>query len=146
AQEGNPAVPLRCSNGSAPQVGSGSDFPEPEVRSSSRGVLKTSLHACIGRNTVVNQPTRETKVIHTTTYEGTIPGPTLVVKPGDRLAIDLVNNLPANPLKQRDGFFPHDPYTTNFHTHGLSVSPLGNSDNPFRLMEPGTTSRIQVDI
>jgi FtsP/CotA-like multicopper oxidase with cupredoxin domain len=44
------------------------------------------------------------------------------------------------------GFFPHDPYTTNLHTHGLSVSPLGISDNIFRLMEPGTTHPIEVKI
>jgi len=145
AQEDNAEVPQACSDGNAP-ASSATDFPLPEVRTSSRGVLKTTLHACIGNNSIVDQPTGETRVIHTTTYEGRIPGPTLVVKPGDRLSIDLINNLPPNPNKQRGGFFPHDPYTTNFHTHGLGVSPLGNSDNPFRLMEPGTTSPIQVDI
>jgi FtsP/CotA-like multicopper oxidase with cupredoxin domain len=145
AQEDNVEVPRACSEVSAP-ASSTAEFPVPEIRTSSRGVLKTTLHACIGRNSVVDQPSGETRVIRTTTYEGTIPGPTLVVKPGDRLSIDLINNLPPNPAKQRGGFFPHDPYTTNFHTHGLGVSPLGKSDNPFRLMEPGTANRILVDI
>jgi FtsP/CotA-like multicopper oxidase with cupredoxin domain len=161
AQEDSLAVPAECTDVSAPVISnvsapgssavsaparSAAAFPVPEVRTSSRGVLKTTLHACIGKNKIVDQPSGETRVIHTTTYEGTIPGPTLVVKPGDRLSIDLTNNLPANPTNQRGGFFPHDPSTTNFHTHGLTVSPLGNSDNPFRLMEPGTTSPIRVDI
>src|SRR6266545_4780598 len=144
AQE-NTDVPHACSEVSS-QASSAADFPQPEIRKSSHGVLKTTLHACIGRNKVADQPSGETRVIHTTTYEGTIPGPTLVVKPGDRLTIDLINNLPPNPTKQRGNFFPHDPYTTNIHTHGLSVSPLGISDNPFRKMEPGTTNRTQVDI
>jgi FtsP/CotA-like multicopper oxidase with cupredoxin domain len=85
-------------------------------------------------------------VIKTPTYEGTIPGPTLMLNPGDKLSIDLVNDLPANPKDQRRGAFPQDPYTTNFHTHGMTVSPLGISDNPLRDMEPGTTSPIEIDI
>jgi FtsP/CotA-like multicopper oxidase with cupredoxin domain len=135
----------KCSDASV-MATSATGFPQPEIRKSSGGVLQTTLHACIGTNTVVGQPSGETRVIHTTTYEGTIPGPTLVVKPGDRLSIDLINNLPLNPKKQRGSFFPHDRYTTNLHTHGLEVSPLGNSDNIFRKMEPGTTNHIRVDI
>jgi FtsP/CotA-like multicopper oxidase with cupredoxin domain len=124
----------------------GHGFPQPQVRQSSHGTLRTTLHARIAANRVVDQVSGETRTIHTTTYEGTIPGPTLVVKPGDTLALDLVNDLPPNPETQRKGFFPHDPYTTNLHTHGLSVSPLGISDNVFRLMEPGTTHPIKVEI
>src|SRR6185503_15416445 len=143
AQEDNAEVPQACSDGNAP-ASSATDFPVPEVRTSSRGVLKTTLHACIGNNSIVDQPTGETRVIRTTTYEGTIPGPTLVVKPGDKLSIDMVNDLPANPDLVRKGFFPHDQYTLNLHTHGLTVSPLGISDNIFRRMEPGTTNHIEV--
>ncbi len=129
-----------------PGAGAQSAFPLPEVRESSAGILKTTLHACIGTNQLIDQPTGDVRVIHTPTYEGTIPGPTLVVEPGDKLSIEFVNNLPANPKDQRGGAFPHDPYTTNFHTHGLTVSPLGISDNPLRDMEPGSTSPIEVDI
>jgi len=70
----------------------------------------------------------------------------LLVKPGDKLSILLINDLPANPKRQRKGFFPHDPYTLNLHTHGLEVSPLGISDNIFREMKPGTAHQILVDI
>jgi FtsP/CotA-like multicopper oxidase with cupredoxin domain len=72
----------------------------------------------------------EHRVIHTPTYEGTIPGPTLSLEAGDTLSIDLVNDLPANPTIQRMGFFPHDPYTTNFHTHGLGFA-TGERRQPF---------------
>jgi FtsP/CotA-like multicopper oxidase with cupredoxin domain len=123
----------------------GPGFLQPEVRHSSHGTLRT-LHARIGENKLVDQVSGETRQVRTPTYEGTIPGPTLVVHPGDTLAMDLVNDLPANPEAQRARFFPHDPNTTNLHTHGLSVSPLGISDNIFRHMEPGTTNPIKVEI
>ena len=45
-----------------------------------------------------------------------------------------------------NGAFPHDPFTTNLHTHGLTVSPDGISDNVLRRMEPGTTNAVQVDV
>lgn len=44
------------------------------------------------------------------------------------------------------GPFPHDPYTTNLHTHGLTVSPNGIADNVFREMEPGSISQVRIDI
>src|SRR4051794_5360897 len=135
-----------CSKWSSEVSVTQSAFPQPEVRRSSHGALETTLHACIAKNKVVDQPSQETRVIHTPTFEGTLTGPTLSVKPGDKLAIDLVNDLPANPEEQRAGFFPHDPYTINLHTHGLRVSPLGISDNIFRQMEPGTTHHVEVDI
>jgi FtsP/CotA-like multicopper oxidase with cupredoxin domain len=83
---------------------------------------------------------------HPPTFEGTIPGPTLEVKPGDRLSILLVNDLPANPANERDNAFPNSENTLNLHTHGLTVSPLGMSDNIFREMRPGTTNLIEIDI
>ena len=132
-----------CANPSAAASG----FPQPEIRQSSFfGILKTTLHGCIAKNTIVDQPSGEARVIYTPTYEGTIPGPTLLVRPGDKLSIDMVNDLPANPDLPRKGFFPHDQYTLNLHTHGLTVSPLGISDNIYRRMEPGTTNHIEVDI
>ena len=123
-----------------------SEFPQPEVRMSRHGRLHTTLRASIADNQLVDQFSGETRTVHTPTFEGTIPAPTLSVKPGDTLSIHLDNDLPANPTSQRGNFFPHDPYTINLHTHGLEVSPLGNSDNIFRLMEPGSRNRVEVHI
>ncbi len=50
------------------------------------------------------------------TYNGTTPGPTLRVRPGDVLTVTLVNRLGE---------------TTNLHTHGLHVSPSGHADDVF---------------
>ncbi|HKA55919.1 MAG TPA: multicopper oxidase domain-containing protein, partial [Candidatus Binatia bacterium] len=121
------------------------EFPQPEVRRSARGFLTTTLEAKITDN-VIQDPHTGLHTVRTPTYEGTIPGPTLRVKPGDVLAIRLINNLPANPEQERMGAFPHDRYTTNLHTHGFTVSPRGISDNVFREMAPGTTNFVLVKI
>ena len=121
-------------------------FPQPQVRQSSHGTLQTTLQAAIARNLVQDLTTGETRLIETPTYEGTIPGPTLRLKPGDTLDMLLVNQLPLNPSQQRMGGFPHDPSTTNLHTHGLTVSPQGNADNVLREMEPGTINPVQIKI
>ncbi|WP_269190891.1 multicopper oxidase family protein [Blastococcus sp. VKM Ac-2987] len=55
-------------------------------------------------------------------YNGGVPGPTLRLRPGDRLQIQLVNRLDA---------------PTNLHVHGLHVSPEGNGDNVFITVAPG---------
>jgi FtsP/CotA-like multicopper oxidase with cupredoxin domain len=41
---------------------------------------------------------------------------------------------------------PHEWATTNLHTHGLHVSPLGNSDNVFLTIQPGDTQHYQIDL
>jgi FtsP/CotA-like multicopper oxidase with cupredoxin domain len=121
-------------------------FPQPQMRRSSGGVLDTVLRAHIVGNEMVDQLTGETRLVYTPTYAGTIPGPTLVLTPGDTLEINHINSLPLNPSDQRDGRFPHDLSSLNFHTHGLQVSPSGISDNIFRVMAPGSRSRIEVEI
>ncbi len=80
-------------------------------------------------------------------YNGTIPGPALRAKPGDRLALTLTNALPPNqdPMPENHNL-PHHFNTTNFHSHGLHVSPEGESDNVFRAMEPGGRYDIVIDI
>ena len=57
-------------------------------------------------------------------YADGVPGPTLRLRPGDRLQVQLRNNLDE---------------ATNLHVHGLHVSPEGNADNPFLTINPGET-------
>ncbi|HEY1591637.1 MAG TPA: multicopper oxidase family protein [Solirubrobacteraceae bacterium] len=58
----------------------------------------------------------------TSTYDGTFPGPALVICPGDRVTVHLINDLRED---------------TNLHVHGLHVSPSANSDNIFVDVRPG---------
>ncbi|MBE9376174.1 multicopper oxidase family protein [Saccharopolyspora sp. HNM0983] len=90
---------------------------EPRVLSSRGGRLQVELAAAAG----VALAGRDTEALG---YNGSSPGPTLRVRPGDDLAVRLINGL-AEP--------------TNLHTHGLRVSPQGNGDNPFLRIEPGTS-------
>ncbi len=124
----------------------GDDFPQPREINSKNGVLRTVLETLLATNFIENSETGELDQVNTPTYNEDLIGPTLRIKPGDSIQIDLINNFPENPEEQRLGAFPKDPFTTNLHTHGLTVSPDGISDNVFRLMEPGTTNPVQVDV
>src|SRR6476619_6576727 len=114
---------------------------EPEVRRSVNGELQTSLRVAYAYKDIGGYR------LSLRSYEGNIPGPTLRLRPGDVLRIRLVNALPPNadpaPL---DMMLPHHFNTTNFHLHGLHVSPDGISDNIFRSMEPGQSYDIEVVI
>jgi len=119
---------------------------QPEIRRSANGVLSTILETALATNSFVDVATGLDKTVETPTYEGSLIGPTLRVMPGDRLRIDIVNSFPPNPEQARRGAFPHEPYTTNLHTHGLTVTPQGIGDNPFRRMPPQTTNTFEVEI
>ncbi len=83
---------------------------------SASGSLQVTLEAGIDAHEVAGRKAR------TLGYNGGLPGPTLVVRPGDRLQVRLVNRL-------------EEP--TNLHVHGLHVSPKDNGDNAFVEVGPG---------
>src|SRR5262249_7019757 len=62
------------------------------------------------------------------------PGPTLVVNPGDTIRLRVVNRLPFNASAPNDSI-------TNLHTHGLHVSPIGNSDNVLLAVPTGSENQ-----
>lgn len=76
------------------------------------------------------------------------PGPTLSVKPGERLVVTLVNALPAEGAYQTSTNFPSNflrlPNTINFHTHGLHVSP--RADNVMPHVAPGASRVYNISI
>jgi FtsP/CotA-like multicopper oxidase with cupredoxin domain len=103
-------------------------FPEPEMRFSHNGVLDTSLHMAPARITVgANSYATGME------YDHQLPGPTLVICPGDRLQVQLSNGLPL---------------PTNLHVHGLHVSPVGDGDNVFIDVKPLSeqTYRYQIPL
>ncbi len=90
-------------------------FPEPPTIESHDGVLNETLTATT--DTIhVNHHTYEGFE-----YDGSTPGPTLVICRGDVVHVNLVNKLPL---------------PTNLHVHGLHVSPEGHSDNIFVSVDP----------
>jgi FtsP/CotA-like multicopper oxidase with cupredoxin domain len=71
----------------------GAHFIEPEVRRSANGELRTTLRLQYTYKDIGGYR------LFMRTYEGTIPGPTLRVKPGDVLRIKLINDLPPGATR-----------------------------------------------
>lgn len=122
-------------------------FCEPPTERSQYGTLDTRLHVVPAQISIREKD--GLRVEQTRTYNGIVPGPTLRVKPGDRMNILLDNQLPPNPdivCPPPDPNEPHCFNTTNLHTHGLHVSPLPPSDDIFLRLEPGLSTDICIDI
>ena len=101
---------------------SGEAFKNPEVVRSSNGTFQVDLTA---RSAAVRVAGR---LLNARVYEDlkgnpTYTPPVLVVKPGDNVIVNFKNELDGQP--------------SNVHTHGVFVSPVGNSDNIFPTITPG---------
>jgi FtsP/CotA-like multicopper oxidase with cupredoxin domain len=117
------------------------EFAEPEVWRSANGELQGDLRLAYAFQEIGGY------TLSLRNYNGSIPGPTLRLEPGDRLALTLSNELAPNPDPMPENHnLPHHFNTTNFHSHGLHVSPEGESDNVFRAMEPGGQYDIVIEI
>jgi suppressor of ftsI len=134
------------------RVAAAAEFVEPEVRASRDGLLDTTLTCSVqsvsvaGRTAIMN------------VYEGSAPGPTLRVRPGDRLRVNLVNtldNLPPGlpatspflcPPMIMGGVEEGTMCDTNLHVHGLHVSPSDNSDNIFLRVPAGESFQYEYQI
>ena len=138
-------------------------YSEPVVLASKGGVLEVTLTARQGKGRLdtVEAPVDGMllfgyKLIKGTASDGKTaganlyPAPTLNVRPGDTLIVHLENQLVG--LDIADFFDPAytpagkeipktpAPLTNapfNLHTHGLHVSPMGNSDNVLLTLSPG---------
>ena len=100
-------------------------FPEPPTRYSSGGQLDVSLTASLGKVRIGG------KLVQTLNYDGSFPGPTLVICAGDHMTVHFKNDM-TEP--------------TNLHTHGFHVSPVGNHDNVYLKINPGQAFKYEYDI
>lgn len=76
--------------------------------------------------------------------DGDFVAPTIRIAPGRALTVDLANNLEACSEEQRKASLCFN--DTNLHTHGLWVSPSGNSDNVLVSIAPGERFRYRYEI
>lgn len=121
---GSPSAGVLGGEGSEPGE-SGQELAQPEELVSSDGRLALTLAATAGRAQLAGRS------VECFSYNGSVPGPTLRVRAGDTITLDLENRLGES---------------TNLHVHGLQVSPEGNSDNVFVEVKDGDTFRYEYAI
>lgn len=105
------------------------------------GDLNFDLNINYAENKIFNPSSGKYDNVKLRSYNGGLVGPTMHVKPGQLLRINLMNNLPADdPSCQANENMdiPHCFNSTNLHTHGWHVSPTGNSDNVLLDIKPQT--------
>ena len=154
------------SRSAAPPSWKPSEFVEPVVLSSEGGVLEVTLSARQGEAALdtVATPVQNFLLFAYELQRGTAsdgrssasnlyPGPTLQVQPGDTLIVHVVNELADLTIPDfcDPAFTPKDAPVAiepkqltsapfNLHTHGLHVSPKGNSDNVLLDIPAGYTN------
>ena len=130
-------------------------FQNPPDERSREGLLETIL-------TVKYTDPKATSIggcpVTLRSYNGQLVGPTLRIRPGSTLAAELRNQLPLEtPAEMADQIHqeasnafidtrPHTFNTTNLHTHGLHVSPTGNSDNVLLAIPPKTSFPYEIHV
>ncbi|MEE4464899.1 multicopper oxidase family protein, partial [Azotobacter chroococcum] len=76
--------------------------------------------------------------------------PKVELWPGETFRLTLHNELPTDdsscPHGEHDHNVPHCFNNTNIHTHGLWVSPSGNSDNVHLKIPPQTTFQYEFNV
>ncbi|KAL3672265.1 hypothetical protein V7S43_002923 [Phytophthora oleae] len=116
------------------------ELPTLEKREAVNGRLDTSI--TVAEKLVDNGPI----AFYTRAYEDSVPGPMLVLKPGDVLNIHLTNNLGPNVAGEWTPNTMHEPNNTNLHFHGMHVDPTGTEDNVFRIVAPGESADTQLHV
>ncbi|WP_237770080.1 multicopper oxidase family protein [Ornithinimicrobium sp. CNJ-824] len=103
----------------------GGELVEPEALVSSDGRLDVQLQARLDTHEVAGRSAT------TMGYNGGVPGPTLRLRPGDLLRIELDNQLD---------------HVTNLHVHGLHVTPEGKGDDVFVEVGPGERHQYEYQL
>ncbi len=131
--------------------GTGATLEDPDVITATNGTVSMTLTVTYtvpygDDNQKIGQKIGDCPV-HLRSYNGQLVGPTLRARPGDSLRITLVNDLPPDNVDMQHvmntiGDLNH----TNLHTHGLHVSPAGNSDNVLLDIAPGQTFEYEIKV
>jgi FtsP/CotA-like multicopper oxidase with cupredoxin domain/peroxiredoxin len=116
-------------------------FAQAEEVRSVNGLLRTTLVVKYGDNVIHGSR------VYLRSYNGRLVGPTLRARPGDVLKLRVENRLPEVPEPRVHAInVPHALNSTNIHTHGLHVSPEGNSDNVYLDIKPDQVRDYEIKI
>jgi FtsP/CotA-like multicopper oxidase with cupredoxin domain len=119
------------------------DLPEPRIISSVGGVLSASITCATIPATIGGR-----HALQPVTYDGTFPGPTLWVRPGDTVDLTFTNHLVFDQAETHPGYGrpPRSTHNSNLHYHGLHVSPTGTADNMLVVVPATKTHRYLFQI
>ena len=92
-------------------------FVEPITLASANGELNVTLTLAYYRTMLYD------RAVTLRSMNNSIPAPTLRVNVGDRLRIQVVNQLPPNSPSGEPAKHLRYPNSTNLHLHGLHVTP-----------------------
>ncbi len=100
---------------------------------------------------IYNPATGKHDNVNLRAYNGQFIAPTVIMEPGQTVRFNLLNNLPIPKVdcSHADMNTPA-PSTcfnvTNLHSHGLWVSPTGNSDNVLLSINPGVAFEYEYNV
>ena len=124
-----------------------SPYISPEVQSSDESGVEVELKVAYSEHVIPADPASrllKDQRVKLRSFNGRTVGPTIRIRPNQKLSIRLKNELPLiDPIDGCDFVPPtgmNDPHgwnCTNLHTHGLHISPEGHADNVFRTVPPG---------
>jgi suppressor of ftsI len=119
------------------------DLPEPAVISSVGGILTAAITCSTQPVTIAGR-----RALQPVTYNGSFPGPTLVVRPGDMIDLTFTNKIVFDQAGTKPGYGrpPRESNTTNLHFHGVHVSPLGTADNMLIMVRPNGHQRYLFQV
>lgn len=159
-----PVLLSSCAPGSGPLKAQGLELVNPPTKTASGGRITGDLVAKIADVDV-----GVGHMVRTYTYDGGIPAATWELRPGETIAVNLRNELPALDAHEQaasddhgqtsaetgstgapNDTRPHGWTRTNLHTHGLHVSPSpneqGQGDNIFHVIEPGDSEQYWITV
>ena len=84
----------------------------------------------------INGETLTTRIYRQEGQPDSIPGPTIIMEPGNKYVLRFKNTLPYQPLVEEQNIYK-DPNVTNVHTHGLHISGESPGDDVTRFFEGG---------
>jgi FtsP/CotA-like multicopper oxidase with cupredoxin domain len=93
----------------------------------------------------INGETLTTRVYAQEGGQYSIPGPTLIMKPGNQYVMQFKNLLVKEPISEEHNVYK-DPNVTNVHTHGLHISGMSPGDDVTRAFDGQSGGDYVYDI